>query len=133
MNGFNYFSNLIDEKVLNIHTGYLGRVTMINGSTARIQPLTVSKAVGGNATQQSIVNAVIPQGIKYKEETITYMVSEYSTETKTVLIPDKLAVGDIVYVGVCDRDISHAKNGIIGEATSRHHNINDGVILQVVK
>lgn len=132
-NDMGFFTNSIDSKILNIHTGYLGKVLSVNGSSARVQPLTMYKAIGGKAKQQSPVTAVVPPNIKYSKETITYRVSDTASQTKTVLVPSSLSVGDIVYVGVCDRDISHAKNGKIAEATNRHHNINDGVIIRVVK
>lgn len=133
MNATSYFSTLIDGKILNVHTAYLGEVKGIDGNMARVQPLTMYKAIGGTAKQSSIVSAVIPKNIKYKEETVTYMETNYTSRTKTFLVPDKLAVGDIVYVGICDRDITYAKDGKISEATNRHHNINDGVILRVVR
>lgn len=128
-----FFENMIDSKILNIHTAYLGKVVSISGNTARVQPLTMSKAIGGKSAEQSTTTAVIPPNIKYRADKITYRISDDRSETTTVLVPDSLAVGDTVYVGVCDRDISFAKKGIIGKATSRHHNINDGVILRVVR
>ena len=128
-----YFERMIDGKLLNIHTAYLARVVSVSGTQARLQPLSVYKAVGGNAQEQSTTTAVIPPNIKSKAQTITYRMSETESESTTVLIPEVLSAGDIVYVGVCDRDISNAKLGEVGEATNRHHNINDGVILQVVR
>lgn len=132
MNGLTYFENAIDKAVLNIRTAYLAKVLDVKGKTARLQPLTVYKAVGGSAKAQKTTTAVIPQNIKFKEETITYMTSDTATAQTTVLTPQNLAVGDIVYVGVCDRDITNAVKGIISEATPRHHDINDGVILRVL-
>ena len=132
MNGIGYFNTAIEKALLSIRTAYLGKVLSISGNEAIIQPLNTYRAVGGNVEQSSTTNAFIPQNIKYKEETITYMISNTQTKTKTVLTPDNLAVGDIVFVGICDRDITHAKKGIIGEATERHHDINDGVILRVL-
>lgn len=133
MNELSYFNSAIKKALLNIHTGYLAKVLKVDGNTARLQPLNTYKAVGGTTQQASTTSAVIPNNIKCKEKTITYMVSNVSSETTTVLVPDTLSIGDIVYVGVCDRDITNAKNGKIGEVTTRHHNINDGVILRVVR
>lgn len=133
MNELSFFNNLINDKILEVHTHYLGRVEAINGSTATLQPLTEYKARGGEGKQQSLTSAIIPPNIKYKSKTITYMKSSTSSETMAVLVPDSLAVGDIVMVGICDRDITYAKTGKIGTATQRHHDINDGVILQFVR
>jgi hypothetical protein len=131
-NELSYVSNSVDGKILQIHTAYLGEVLSINGNNARVQPLSMYKALGGKAKKASPTNAVIPPNIKHKEETITYRISDTDTQSTTVLVPDNLVVGDIVYVGICDRDITNAKNGIISEATNRHHNINDGVVLRVL-
>lgn len=128
----NFFDTSIEKQILNIRTAYLGKVLSIDGKMARIQPLTKYKAVNGQMKEQSTTTAVIPPNIKFTLERITYLVSENETETRSIAVPASLNIGDIVYVGVCDRDITHAKNGVIGEATQRHHNINDGVILRVL-
>ncbi len=133
MNLEKYVNSRIDEKILGINTAYLAKVLSVNGDMARLQPLNIHRAMGGKAEQQSTTTAVIPPNVKLREKKITYRISDNESETTTVLVPDSLAVGDIVYVGVCDRDISNAKNGIIKEATQRHHDINDGVILRVVR
>lgn len=129
MTDISYFEKAIDKKILEINTAYLAKVIGVEGDTARLQPLTMHKAAGGKAEQQSAVSAVIPPNIKCKAETITYSAGI----SITVLVPDELKPDDVVYVGVCDRDISNAKRGIIGESTARHHDINDGVILRFVR
>lgn len=133
MNGVSYFNAAIEKALLNVRTAYLGKVLKVNGNMATIQPLDVSKATGGEATQRKPVSALIPPNIKVKQQTITYLVSSQNSESTTVLVPDSLSVGDIVMVGICDRDISNARNGIISEATNRHHNINDGVVIRYVR
>ena len=132
MDGIGYFNMAIEKAILSIRTAYLGKVLSIKGNEARIQPLYKNLVVGGNAELSSPTSAYIPQNIKYKEKKITYMVTNIQSESTTVLIPQNLAVGDIVFVGVCDKDITHAKKGIVSEATERHHDINDGVILRVL-
>lgn len=128
-NEFSYFENLINSKILNMHTAYLGRVKQVKGSTAIIQPLTMYKAMGGDAKTQSLASAFIPPNVKFHSESITYLKTVDEQVTTDVLIPDSVAVGDTVFVGICDRDITNAKNGNIAVATQRHHNINDGVVL----
>lgn len=128
MNELSFFDNKINSRILDLHTAYLGRVERINGDKAIVKPLTKYKAYGGNSAEQSVAPAFIPSNIKYTTETITIDGAE-----KTVLVPDDLSVGDIVFVGVCDRDITYARYGEISEPKSkRHHNINDGVILRVL-
>lgn len=131
----NYFDEFVNQALLKIRTADLAKVESIIGDKAILQPLTMHKPLGGVATKQSVISAIIPRNIKCKEQTITYkipMKNGKETDTTTFLVPDKLAVGDIVVVGFCDRDISYAKDGIISETTNRHHDVNDGVILRVL-
>ncbi|MDO5397069.1 MAG: hypothetical protein Q4G33_03985 [bacterium] len=127
----NFTEKLIDSKLINIHTAFIGKVISINGNTARVQPLTYSKNMNGKLIEQTPIAAHIPRNIKTKCENITYRISEYDSQTTTVIVPDELVIGDIVYCGVSERDIS-AENlgGKIAEPT-RHHDINDSVILAV--
>lgn len=133
MNFEKYVNSRIDEKILAINTAYLAKVLSVNGDMARLQPLNMHKPAGGMAEQQATTTAVIPPHVKLIEKKITYLTPDYKSETATVLVANSLEAGDIVYVGVCDRDISNAKNGVIKETTQRHHDINDGVILRVVR
>lgn len=128
----NYTETLIEGKIVNIHTAFLGKVLAVNGSTARVQPLTYSKNTSGELKEQAPVTAYIPQNIKFKQETLTYMKSQYDSETITIIVPDTLVCGDIVFCGVSERDITRENlSGKIAEPT-RRHDINDDVILVVM-
>ena len=130
MSGIAYFENAIDKALLKVRTAYLAKVLKVNGNRATVQELDTYKPVGGKASERKPVSALIPPNIKLKEQTITYLVSTEQRESTTVLVPEALGIGDIVVVVVCDRDITNAQNGIISEATNRHHNINDSVIVR---
>lgn len=122
-----YFDNFVERKLLNIRTADLATVLSVSGKTARLQPLTMRKAVGGQPEKQTTITAIVPPFVKVKEERIICD----SIDIK-VLVKDDLKPGDLVCVGFCDRDITHAKSGAIREATNRHHNSNDAVILRVL-
>ena len=132
MNGIGYFDMAIEKALLNVRTAYLAKVVTVNGNRAIVQPLDTYKVMGGKATQRKPVSALIPPNIKLATQTITYLISTEQSESTTVLVPDNLSTGDIVMVGVCDRDITNAQRGIINGATDRHHNINDSVIIRYV-
>lgn len=130
----------VNGKIIGIHTAFVGKVLSVYGNIARVQPLTYSKNTGGTLKEQSPVAAYIPQNIKFKQENITYITSvsgggstpvTCEKETKTVITPDTVEVGDIVFCGVSERDITEENlGGKIIEPT-RHHDINDSVILAV--
>lgn len=126
-----YVETLIEGKIVNIHTAFIGKVLSVDGNIARVQPLTYSKSVNGTLMEQATVAVYIPQNVKFKQETITYMKSQYDSETKTIIVPDAVDCGDIVFCGVSERDITRENlSGKIAEPT-RRHDMNDSVILAV--
>ncbi len=128
----NFNEAFINGKLINIHTAFIGKVIAVNENIARVQPLTYSKNVSGELREQTPVAVYIPRNIKVKQETITYMTGLNSSHTKTIIVPDIVAAGDVVYCGVSERDITTENlNGKIAKPT-RHHDINDSVILAVI-
>ena len=128
-----FIENLFNDKLLNLHTAFLGKVLSVQAGMARVQPLNMYMATNGEALEPTVVSSVVPPYVKLKTETITYRTSGDMIESKTVLVPQDLEKGDIVFCGVCERDISNAKNGIISQPAKRHHNMNDSVILCVLR
>lgn len=128
----NFFDTLIRNAVINIHTAYIAKVISVDGSFAMVQPMTYTKDAQGNSIKQAPVCAFIPSNIKYTAKNITYRVSETKTETTEVLVSDDLRADDLVYCGVCERDISSAVKGEMAELPVRHHNMNDSVIIRVL-
>lgn len=131
--------NIIDDKIHDIHTAFIGRVVQINGNTAKVRSLTYSRNTD-SYEEQTVVSAVIPLNVKLRQEEITYVTHvSYSengglsveTDTKQIIVSEDIAVDDIVYVGICERDISNAVKGIAAEPV-RFHDMNDGVILKVL-
>lgn len=128
----NFLNTLIRNAVINIHTAYIAKVISIDGSYAMVQPMTYTKDAAGKSIEQAPVSAFVPSNVKYIVKSITYKISETKTETTEILVPDDLKVGDIVYCGVCERDISSAVKGKMAELPVRHHNMNDSVIIRVL-
>lgn len=128
----NFLNTLIRNAVINIHTAYLAKIISVDGSYAMVQPMTYTKDAAGNSIEQAPVSVFVPSNVKSIVKSITYKVSETKTETTEVLVPDDLKVGDLVYCGVCERDISSAVKGEMAELPIRHHNMNDSVIIRVL-
>ncbi len=133
MDEFKFFQNMIKQEQLALHTAFLAKVIQADDKSAVVQPLmSLKSSKTGNQMEVGYVRAVVPGKIKFKCEKITYMVSDTESGTKTVMVPDNLAKDDIVYVGVCERDITNAVSGSPELSTMRNHDINDGVILCVL-
>ena len=133
MNEFNFFQNMIEQRILSIHTAFLAKVISVDNDGATAQPLmSLKSSATGEQTAVGYIRVTVPKNVKFKREDITYRISDTSSVTKTVIVPDDIAVGDIVYIGICERDITNAKTGGAELATMRAHDMNDGVILCVL-
>lgn len=133
MHEFNFFENLIEQKILSIHTSFLAKVVSADDNRAVVQPLmSLKSSTTGKQTPVGYIRAVVPKNIKFKCEEITYKVSDTSSDTKIIMVPDEISVGDTVYVGVCERDITNALSGSAELATMRTHDMNDCIILCVL-
>lgn len=76
MGNLNYIDNIVESKLLSLHTCYLAKILSTDGSTAKIQPLGKIKEYGSDAKAQSpLTNVPIANSAKYKytKETITYV------------------------------------------------------------
>lgn len=145
----NWIENIVNDKILNLHTAFLAEVKTVDGDTAKVQPLQNYRMAAGNAAAQEVVTVLVPQNIKYHIETIEYMTGAAAATTVTeshsavtilqpetekieVCVPDELSAGDLVVCIVCERDITNAKKGLTEQPTNRHHDMNDSVIIRVL-
>lgn len=116
--------NMIEQKLLSLHTAYLATVVSTNGKTAKIQPLGYIKAYGGKAQKQSPLSSVpIINSAKFKFK------AEEGAETATVT---PLSAGDVVICVCCERDITEAKNGRNTTPSIGHHSMSDSIIVGVI-
>ena len=109
MGKFAAFENMINNKLLNLHTAYLAKVISLNESTAKIQPLGMTKAYGGKAQAQSVLSNV--------------PILKHITE---------ISAGDVVLCVCCERDITEAKKGNNSTPAIGHHSMSDSVIVGVL-
>ena len=140
MGNMSFFENMIENKLKSLHTAYLAKVLSVNGSTAKIQPLGLTKAYGKAAQKQSILSSVpiLDSAYKVREKSMFFVVSvdfanrtfkQVSTKVAEV-VPIKS--GDIVICVVCERDISEAKKGNNSTPALGHHSMSDSVIVGVL-
>lgn len=116
--------SIIDQRLMDIHTSYLASIVSIDINKATVQPLNMVKVYGQKAQKSAVISG-IPILMPYK---YVYMVDKLTNEIKSIEQAE-LEVGDTVYCGVCDRDITEAKKGNIATVTGRHHNLSDSVII----
>lgn len=126
--------NTVEEKLLVLHTAYIGKVLNCSGNTADIQPLMMTKQYGQPAQKLSPVkNAPVIQSAQNKIGTkeITYD-SSGTTKTETIITLTPLAEGDLVFCVCAERDISEAKNGQMSTPPIGHHSLSDTVVVGIL-
>lgn len=76
MGNYQIIDNIIEEKLLSMHTCYIGRVLAFNGTSANIQPLQMIKQYGKNAVACSVIpNVPVIESARYRlsEKTMTVL------------------------------------------------------------
>ncbi len=128
----NYNESYIEGKLVALHTAFVGKVTGISESYATVKPLTYAKSASGELIERAAVSAYVPEGVKTATEEITYLNGDGVWDSIEVVIPAELAVGDVVFCGVSERDISPEQ--IAGQIVTptRRHDANDAVVLAVL-
>lgn len=104
--------DLIEKKLLELHTAYLAKVISVSGSNAKIQPLGMYKEYGKSAQKQAVLSHV--------------------PFTKTVKETGGVKKNDIVVCICCDRDITEAKKGKNVLPPVGHHSMSDSIIIGVL-
>lgn len=133
-------NNIIEQKLLGLHTCYLAKVISTDGKTAKIQPLGKVKAYGEEAKAQSpLTNVPIINSARYKfvSKRLTYVreVADHSgiTDTQTfAIVQREIQAGDIVVCICADRNISDAKKGINSTPPAGHHSQSDSIIIGIL-
>lgn len=118
-------NSMINQRLLDTHTSYLGKIISIDLNLMTVQPLSMYKVYGEKAKQSAVINN-IPVLCPYK---YVYIVDEVTREIKRIE-QQLLKTGDTVYCGVCERDITEAKKGNMPVSSiARHHNLSDSVVI----
>ena len=135
MGNISIFNDMIEDKLLNIRTAYIGKVLSFNGTTATIQPVGVVKQYGKSASKQAIVSDVpVVQSARFKfsTEERTCRIGEVGTEQRTHVVLTPLAKGDLVFCVCADRDITEARRGNIATPPVGHHSITDSIVVGIL-
>lgn len=106
-----FFVNLINQKLLGLHTCYLATVISTDGNYATVQPLSLIKAYGENAKEQAIIENV-PIVKHCLDDTVT---------------------GATVVCACMERDITETRKGIFALPSLRHHSMSDSVVIGVLE
>lgn len=119
MNG-TIFQTMIEQALLQVHTGFIGKVISVKGNMATVQPLNMVKSVGGQPAVQAVVEncPVLDSAVKF-----------LTTSPASIR---RVQGGDIVYCVCADRDISETRLGTIAAPAAGHHMISSAVVVGIL-
>ena len=124
-----YLDEIIETKLLGLHTAYLAKVISVSGNTAKIQPLGLYQNQGEKEEKQSVLTAVpIMKNVK-KFKLTTISVCEGSW---TGYQPYPREAGDIAVCICCERNITEAKKGKNVLPPVGHHQMSDSIIIGIL-
>ena len=116
MGNLSVIEQIINSKIMNLHTAYLAKVISFNNTIADIQPLLAVKPYGKEAEPAALIpNVPVIVSARKKGEN------------------EPLSNGDIVLVICCERSITAAKKGEIStSAAGGQYSLSDSVIVGIL-
>ena len=116
MGKLSILEQIINSRIMNIHTAYLAKVISFNQNKADIQPLVASVSYDGNSEPYPII------------PNVPVIVSARKNGQN-----EELGEGDIVLAVCCERSISDALKGKINtSANGGQYSLSDSVIVGVL-
>jgi len=114
------FQDMVEQVLLQVHTGFFATVISTSGNLATLQPLNMIKAVGGQPQKQAVIPncPVLDSAVKF-----------------TSLSPAaarRVQAGDTVYCVCADRDITETRTGAFATPVPGHHSLVDAVVVGIV-
>lgn len=126
-------NELIDKKLLALHTAFLAIVLSVEGDKfgkrkATIQPLAMIKAKGKDAKKQAPMTVPVLKNVhKFRQH--SYIVGDTTINVTEAV---ELEKNDVVMCLCCERDISETQKGNYATPNLGHHRITDAVIVGVI-
>lgn len=114
------FNEMIEQALLQVHTGFFGKIISTSGNMAAVQPLNMVKAAGGQPQKQAVIPncPVLDSAVKF-----------------TSLSPAavrRVQAGDIVYCVCADRDITETRTGAFATPVPGHHSLAGAVVVGII-
>lgn len=130
MGNLTFVDNLIERKLLGLHCAYIGRVIAVaeDLSTASVQPLGKTRAVGGEAQSHAVITDV-PVACRYHMSVRSVYVEG---ERLDLAEAKPLVAGDLAVCVCADRNISGARRGLDEVPPAGRHSLSDSIIVGIL-
>lgn len=118
------FDNMLEEKLLNLHTAFIARVVSVQSeSLCSVQPLDKIKAYGQPAKSQAVITKV--PILNHVRHYSLYSADSHGGHLRV----SPLKKGDIVLCVCAERDITSAVKGKSTTPPVGHHQIKDAIVV----
>lgn len=114
------FNEMMEQALLQLHTGFFARVVGVNGNLATVQPLTMVKAVGGQPQKQAAIPncPVLDSAVKFT--------------SLSPAVARRVQGGDTVYCVCADRDVTETRTGTFAAPVPGHHTLAGAVVVGII-
>lgn len=119
----NAIQGLINNALMQTHTAFCATVLEVSGGYAKVQPLNMIKAKGGNPQKQAVITKV-----PILQPTYTPTVT-YEGKACKVNLSCNIKKGDTVYCVCAERDITETRKGKFALPAQGRHMLSDAVIV----
>lgn len=136
----NILNDMMEEKLLNMHTAFIGKVVSVSSpDICSVMPLDKIKAYGKAAKSQGVISRVpvmrhvrrytlVKQSLSVSEGTISP--SKHPTkDNEGHLRVEPIKAGDLVLCICCDRNIASSSKGMSTTPPVGHHQLSDAVVV----
>jgi len=128
----NVIQGMINNALMGTHTAFCGKVISVSGDFAKVQPLNMTKAIGGTAQKQAVIPKVPilkpTYGVKvtYTDRTEK---QTYSNQKAEVEVVNNIKAGDTVFCVCAERDITETRKGNYDTPVQGRHDLSNAVIV----
>lgn len=123
--GLNSIHGIVNNALMQTHTAFCAKVLSVSGSSARVQPLNMVKAIGGSAKKQAVIDNVPILKPTYIP-TVSCRGDDCNVSAGLAL---NIKAGDTVYCLCAERDITETKKGVYAVPVQGRHMLSSAVII----
>ena len=129
MSANSVIQGMINNALMQTHTGFFAKVISVSGWNANIQPLNMVKARGGKAQKQPVITKVPILKPTYFVNKVWCNHSSEHGSCNVQWTYEKIKKGDIVYCVCAERDITETRKGKFALPAKGRHQLSDAVIV----
>lgn len=119
-------NGMINNALMSTHTAFCGKVISVSEGFAKVQPLNMTKAIGGTAQKQAVITKVPILKPTYATQKIKCSGEDCDIDYDYVCT---IKAGDTVFCVCAERDITETRKGNYDTPVQGRHDLSNAVIV----